>query len=250
MSQLIFLNHTARALLQLPQTLRGSLFGRVSDLFREFASHRKVSAERVSARLFAIDVPSPSGTSITIAFTTTAHALVVMEVMKRHKMRLPILESRAHTLATLNLSQIGLTITSQPDEIQVPAMLEQAVELYSQETAPELILAVDSEEARFEVLQRLTQTTTRRWASSDARQNFKDVLDSAVHDVQLIERGGQEFLVVERSRLPAIMKRPNAVEMHRFFFEESEPTEPFPQIASRRRARLNLSSDEADIIAQ
>lgn len=91
------------------------------------------------------------------------------------------------------------------------------------------------------LVQELTRSA-RRWRTTQARQEFKEVLHEASLAPQVVERDGQEVLIIERDLLErfehpltgaALAARFARNQLPRLVFEEDEETEPEPDVHLR-----------------
>lgn len=228
MENLFLLDPTPQALMGMAASLRQSVYHRIVDLANETT---EPPAERSGGRVQI----STLDNMMRIAFARLQQRLVILTIGNAASVLKPELEEQVDALAHMGFAGLGLQIRDLPREsLYGIRVLDNATTFYCRAFShahPDHLQGI-------ELIRRLTDMHTRVWGSSDARQNFKDVLDSAERDPQIIERGDRRFYVVEESRLPGLMGRKNAEEMYQHFFEDTEPVEPFERISGQPPGRL------------
>ena len=141
----------------------------------------------------------------------------------------------SHELAVENASMIadqsyGLLIGDFPMPFDQPlAQLLRKVRAYTRESAflqgPPANSAVDRSYGEANQLhRRLTSRNVRRWRSTEARNEFRQLLQKATTQPQLIERDGEEVIVIGRELLDAYSAPKSAMELAEHF--ERRPMEP------------------------
>lgn len=67
----------------------------------------------------------------------------------------------------------------------------------------------------------------RRWRSTQARQEFRDLLDSAISEPQIVDRDGVDVVVIGRDLLDAY-ERPKSAPELAAYFEKRAQSQPHP----------------------
>lgn len=179
--------------------------------------------------------------ALNIAFSHFRGTFVILALWNRKEISMEQLEKDADVLAHVDLRSFGLLMDTRLFERNLPERLDRAVELYCRpriQFNPVVTPSFVQDDLVEVFSERIKLIPTRIWASSEARQNLREVLDNAARSPQVIQRGDQRFLVVEESALPTMIGRKNAVELYREFFEERAPIEPFEGVPGTPPGRL------------
>lgn len=234
MSHLFFLDPTPKALCAFPEAARRGVYEKIGAIVH--AKRAIPRAGRVSISRVSLD-----HASIEVVYGRMADNLVILAIgTSASSTDVHHFESMMETLKHMDLSSLGLVVSQLPGTAeQGVRVLDGAINLYCQMHVKSRNHYVHDQNAgvnRF--IHRLVGTTVKRWASSEARTNFKDVLDRAERDPQVIERGERRFVLVDESQLETLAGQKNAAQMYKHFFEDLEPMEPFERIPGRPPGRL------------
>jgi|SRR5579871_1486471 len=89
---------------------------------------------------------------------------------------------------------------------------------------------------------RLASRNVRRWRSTEARNDFRQLLEKATMQPQLIERDGEDVVVIGRELLDAYSEPKSAVALAEYF--EKHPIEPLElTIAAPEMAKISELPD-------
>ena len=87
---------------------------------------------------------------------------------------------------------------------------------------------------------RLAHVNVQRWKSTEARNDFRALLDRAITEPQIVERDNDEVIVIGRDLLDAFEDPKSALELANYFAAHPlEPLTPSPRRV-RPRERVNL----------
>jgi hypothetical protein len=252
MERLLFPDPIPRQLFELSPPRRGRFLEGIVQLFAE----RKSSAPRRAARRLSDRVclyePKSLDPELAIAFAIVRDQIVILQIFRTGNPNATELESVVDVLKHLHTASIGLLFEPEAGQLSAEGLERSLLyycrahtpyerfELQGTDSSPQGASANRTSLADLvdEFLQRFRSAASHTWSSSEARQNFKEVLDSAERAPQLIERGSQRFMVVEESKVPTLVGRKNAVQHYRYFAEGSEPMESIPLIKGRRPSPL------------
>jgi len=244
LSYLFLMDTTAKAMAACAEQVRQAIFAKLAELTSDPPGSHASPVQRLSTHVCLSDVFADHE-KLSIAFAMVRDTFVVLDVAARHALSSEQLENDVDTLAHVDLRQFGLLVETVTQRRKMTLRLHRAVDLYCRRwEAPATCTAYPLSryvqmDAAADLTYRILIAHERTWPSSEARQNFKDVLDGAAHRPQVIQRGDQRFLVVEESTLPAIIGRKSAAELYREFFEgELEPIEPFKRVPGTAPGRL------------
>ena len=250
MERLLFPDPIPRQLLELSPPRRGRFLEGIVQLFAERSGNaRRRNARQLSERvcLYELQTIDPD---LAIAFTTVRDQFVILQVFRSRGSSASELEAVVDVLKDVHTASIGLLLEPEVGQLNA-AGLERSLLYYCrahvpyvrcdlqgiEAIAPQMESAADKSSLADlvdKLLQRFRSAVSHTWSSSEARQNFKEVLDSAERAPQVIERGSQRFMLVEETRVPNLVGRKNAVEHYRYFAEDSEPIESIPLVRGRR----------------
>ncbi len=149
----------------------------------------------------------------------------------------------------------GLSLSESPDAIQesVRALLEEYATRDSSRQPVDLIGSAEAAAMRRRraALGAQLARSARRWRTSEARRDFRDVLQEAATSPQVVERDGQEVLIIGRGLLErfeqplsgaALAARFAQNQLAPLRFAEEPATEPEPEI--------HLAAPAADLQAR
>ena len=241
MNNLFFLDPTPSALSSFSESVRHRVYRRIGDVIRaENAQHSAIHSHGAGKRVSISNV-LVDHTSLNVAFGHLADRMVILEVSRADSsMVLQELELVLKTLEHMDLASIGLSVSELPQgSDQGVKVLDGAINLYCQKRlSPRRLYSIDYDTGVDDFIRRLIQNPIRTWGSSEARTKFKDVLDRAERDPQVIERGDRRFVLVDEAQLESLAGRKNAQQMYKHFFEDLEPMEPFERISGKPVGRF------------
>lgn len=253
MERLLLPDPIPRQLLELSAPRRGRFLEGIVQFFAELtgAAQRR-HARRLSASVCLYELKGLDP-ELAIAFAIVRDQIVILQVFRSGRPDASELESVVDVLKHVHTASIGLLFEPEVGQLNASG-LEQSLRYYCRAHIPYERFDLHGAEALAfqtintskgsladlvdKLLERVRSAVSHTWSSSEARQNFKYVLDSAERAPQVIERGNRRFMLVEESRVPNLVGRKNAVEHYHYFAEDSEPLESIPHVEGRRPGAL------------